>query len=131
MSLGSYFEGALEKTIDKSFLMRVIRNSTKKAVILGVMDAMQNENSLDTDPAEKTVVGVNGVGTKPEMSSSSPIALPRPQLIGIGPKKVADEPDQPGVPPKRIRMKRKGANENEQPSDTPEPNHGELNGDGQ
>ena len=81
MSLGSYFEGALEKTIDKSFLMRVIRNSTKKAVILGVMDAMQNENSLDTDPTEKTVVGVNGVGTKPETFLIKTPVLPLVSLI--------------------------------------------------
>src|SRR5207248_2296514 len=109
----------------------IIRKSTQKAVILGMMDAMQSPNALDADPGDPAVAGADGVNDqKAEAPSGSPIALPRPQLIGIAVKPATDEPDRPGVPPKRVRMKRKGANDGEQPSETPASDTSEVEGAG-
>jgi hypothetical protein len=107
MSLESWAEGML----DKSFFARAMRKSTAKSVVLGWLDAIQNPNAVMSD-----IAGVEGEGTQspPEKaipvapaSPNQPVALPRPKLLSMPANGSADEPDRPGVPPRKVRKPKK------------------------
>jgi len=107
--LEDFFEGLF----DKSAVMRALRKSAKKATRLGIADALgcngeQGEKEMSELP--ETTVNQEG-GKTPAPKALNGMPLPRPQLLGIGAAKSDDEPDQPGMPPKRIRQKRRGRDE--------------------
>src|SRR5262245_42775753 len=95
-------ENFFEKLLDKSSAMRALRKSASKAIILGLLDALQapgNAAELDTGELEASPQDAKEGATP----SGRAVPLPRPQLIGLPAKD--DEPDRPGVPPKRVRKK--------------------------
>jgi hypothetical protein len=102
----SFFEGLF----DRSAVMRALRKSAKKATQLGIADALGcsgDGTNLEMDQmSEETAEQKTGKTQPPNAVHGIP--LPRPQLLGIAAAKSSDEPDQPGVPPKRIRQKRRG-----------------------
>jgi hypothetical protein len=119
MTLENFFE----KLIDKSAAMRALRKSAGKAIVMGMLDALQAPgNAAGLDPAE--LAGEGGeLGLVPANDSPKPgVALPRPQLLGIAGKQ--EEPDRPGIPPKRVR---KTPSRAAQPPQTLEQN-GEVQG---
>ncbi len=102
-------ESFFQKLFDQSSAMQALRKAAKKATILGVAEGL----GCDMAQAE---VEVNVLSAQPMKANAKveeqpkPVQgmpLPKPQSIGILGRKPADEPDGPGVPPKRIRSKRR------------------------
>lgn len=122
MSLESWAEGIL----DSSFFARAVRKSTAKSVVLGWLDAIQNPNAVLSEMAGAQAQGTPSPDkTLPPVppSPSQPVMLPRPMLLAMPGNEAADEPDQPGIPPKKVRkQKTKGsANGETQPAAPPPP----------
>lgn len=125
MSLESWAEGML----DKSFFARAVRKSTAKSVVLGWLDAIQNPNAVLSEMA-----GVEAQSQGPPAppaekafpptpaNPAQPVTLPRPMLLAMPANESADEPDRPGVPPKKVRKQKKQPSTNGEaqtsPSDT-------------
>lgn len=110
MALENFFE----KLLDKSAAMRALRKSAGKAIVLGMLDALQTPGSVGGIEAVESG-GEAGEGHEPTNEPAPAVSLPRPQLLGIAAKH--EEPDRPGVPPKRVRKKPSRAAGSPQPSD--------------
>ena len=108
MSLENWAEGLL----DKSFFARAVRKSTAKSVVLGWLDAIQNPNGVLSE-----ITGAEGqapASAPPERAlpasppgPGQPVSLPRPRLLPVPGDDAADEPDRPGVPPRKVRKQRR------------------------
>ena len=98
MSMENFFE----KLLDKSAAMRALRKSAGKAIVLGMLDALQAPGSVAGLDAAELGGEAGELGHVPTKETPAPpVSLPRPQLLGIAAKE--EEPDRPGVPPKRVR----------------------------
>lgn len=97
-------ENFFERLLDKSAAMRALRKSAGKAVVLGMLDALQAPGSVPGLDAAALGGEAGELSHVPAKETPAPpVALPRPQLLGIAAKE--EEPDRPGVPPKRVRKK--------------------------
>jgi hypothetical protein len=103
-------EGWAEKMLDGSFFARAVRKSTAKSVVLGWMDAIQNPNAVLSEIAGREA-DAEEPAEKPRppipSKANQPVALPRPMLLAVPGPDAADEPDRPGVPPKKVRKQKK------------------------
>ena len=100
MALENFFE----RLLDKSAAMRALRKSAGKAVVLGMLDALQAPGSAAGGDAAEPGDDAGELRHVPAKDTPAPpVSLPRPQLLGIAAKE--EEPDRPGVPPKRVRKK--------------------------
>ena len=107
MSLESWAEGI----VDSSFFARAVRKSTAKSVVLGWLDAMQNPNAILAELAKGEAPSAppgQPIAATPA-SPKQPVALPQPMLLAMPEEKSADEPDRPGVPPRKVRKPQKQA----------------------
>lgn len=97
-------ENWLQRALDGSCVARAIRKMAAKSTMLGCLDAMQNPNAVlaEMGGTEGDATEVKSVTTDPPAEPSQPVALPRPTLLAVG-EKDDDEPDRPGVPPRRVR----------------------------
>lgn len=103
-------EAWAEKLLDSSFFARAVRKSTAKSVVLGWLDAIQNPNAVLSEIAEREVEEAPPPDKllPPALNKANqPIALPRPMLLAVTGSETADEPDRPGVPPKKVRKEKK------------------------
>jgi hypothetical protein len=114
MSLESWAEAML----DKSFFARAVRKSTAKSVVLGWMDAIQNPNAVLSEIAG---AHAQAEASTPEktipagaVTPSPPVSLPRPMLLPIPGQPPAEDEDRPGLPPRRVRKKKKHGHSNGQ-----------------
>jgi hypothetical protein len=115
-------ENWLQQALDGSCVARAIRKMAAKSTMLGCMDAMQNPNAVlaEMGVTESGAPEVKSVTTDPPAGPSQPVALPRPTLLAVG-KEHEDEPDRPGVPPRRVRgYKRQPSSNGDQHSPKPE-----------
>lgn len=134
MALENFFE----RLLDKSAAMRALRKSAGKAVVLGMLDALQGPGSVAGLDATELGGEAGELGHVPTKETPTPpVSLPRPQLLGIAAKE--EEPDRPGVPPKRVRKKPSHApgppqpvernGEVQGPSPAPAPPAGQVEGE--
>ena len=117
MSLESWVEKWAEEKLDKSFFARVVRKSTAKSVLLGMLDAIQNPNAVLSEIAGTETEGppappANKALPPTPANPAQPVTLPRPMLLSMPSNESADEPDRPGVPPKKVRKQKKQPSSN-------------------
>lgn len=117
-----------QQVLNNCFLADALRKMAARSMVLGCMDAVQNPNAVLEEMGVQPSALAPEVELPPEQSPAPappPIALPRPGLLGLSNKPATEEPDRPGVPPKRVRSSRRrkpaadACNQPPAPSDDP------------
>lgn len=131
------FESWAEGMLDKSFFARAVRKSTAKSVVLGWLDAIQNPNAVlsemvgtdatEVSPATEKVIPAAPTSAAPA-NPPQPVTLPRPMLLSMPKNEQTDEPDRPGVPPRKVRKQKRQSQANGT-AETPSENSGPTSSD--
>lgn len=127
-------ENYTTKILANCFLAKAVRKVIAQSTVLGIVDAMQNPNAVlqDMGKTEPGMVPEVVADQAPVVSEASPppIPLPKSSLLGLANKSGEEEPDRPGVPPKRVRRPRRKRPDldapPEKPATTEEPPKGSV-----